>query len=375
MSTHGNHSSQHSSHSSQHSSYTSLHSNTSGSVSSNDSVTSTPAWSGYTPSTSVHTVTATQVASSLSTGNKVSTLPSASGSLTALVGIANQARATITSPNSAYTVTAKQITPADFRSVVNSAGGTQGPFYALGTISHNATAQLKKTGSNSGTVASGSASASLSNSTMTNNAGTLASETLSVKSVKGTTTSVSSGAVSFPSVYSATINPNMGLPTQGDKLSLSDALSRIKKMSSSVSNFGTYKWSGTYEVTHASHTSHSSSHSSHSSNHTSHSSSHTSHSSSLRIMKTKIEPYTQSALDILKQIKIVEFFYKDNYKDLLIADDPTIKHIGFIADDSPEEVATQYHDRLDYMNCIGLLIKAVQELTEQVTELKKNINI
>lgn len=42
----------------------------------------------------------------------------------------------------------------------------------------------------------------------------------------------------------------------------------------------------------------------------------------------------------------------------------------FKADYAPEEVATEYHDRMDLMNCVGLLIKAVQELNNEIYAIK-----
>lgn len=107
----------------------------------------------------------------------------------------------------------------------------------------------------------------------------------------------------------------------------------------------TFTWEGTNTVTH---------------------SSHTSHSDSSRKIKENIHTYVDSALDIINSVKIVNFNYLPNTEY-----DPNIKHIGFIAEDTSEELSTQYHDRMDYINCIGLLIKSVQELSEKVNNLEK----
>ena len=104
-----------------------------------------------------------------------------------------------------------------------------------------------------------------------------------------------------------------------------------------------FSWKGTNTVTHSS-----------------------SHSDSSRKIKENIHTYIDSALDIINSVKIVNFNYLPNTEY-----DPNIKHIGFIAENTPEELSTQYHDRMDYTNCIGLLIKSVQELTEKVNNLEK----
>lgn len=47
--------------------------------------------------------------------------------------------------------------------------------------------------------------------------------------------------------------------------------------------------------------------------------------------------------------------------------------IGFIADDTDARVAGKNHYIMDLQNCIGVLIKAVQELSQEVEELKKRL--
>ena len=110
--------------------------------------------------------------------------------------------------------------------------------------------------------------------------------------------------------------------------------------------------------------SHSNSHSnsyrnSHSNSHTN---SHDNSSTSSRKFKREIEDLQISALELIKKLNLVSFYYNENSNE-----DPDIKHYGFIAEDTPEEFATQYHDRMDYINCIGLLLKAVQELSEKIS--------
>ena len=48
--------------------------------------------------------------------------------------------------------------------------------------------------------------------------------------------------------------------------------------------------------------------------------------------------------------------------------------VGFIAEDSPSLVAGLNYDKMDINNCVGLLIKAVQELKEENKELRNELN-
>jgi hypothetical protein len=84
---------------------------------------------------------------------------------------------------------------------------------------------------------------------------------------------------------------------------------------------------------------------------------------SLRASKTNIETYEGDALDLISRTTIVSFAYKS---------DPDTIHYGFIADDTPAEMATVNHDRMDTNSTIGILIKAVQELEARVKKLEGN---
>ncbi|MBQ3729992.1 MAG: hypothetical protein II903_10885 [Spirochaetales bacterium] len=44
---------------------------------------------------------------------------------------------------------------------------------------------------------------------------------------------------------------------------------------------------------------------------------------------------------------------------------------GFIAEDAPAELATERHDIMDEGSCIGILIKAMQELYAELQELRR----
>lgn len=88
---------------------------------------------------------------------------------------------------------------------------------------------------------------------------------------------------------------------------------------------------------------------------------------SKREYKTNIKKTDRNALDDINKINIVEFNYKPEYGD------PTINRVGFIADDTDEIFSTRYHDRMDYMNCIGMLLKSVQELSAKVSKLEEEL--
>ena len=82
---------------------------------------------------------------------------------------------------------------------------------------------------------------------------------------------------------------------------------------------------------------------------------------SLLKYKKNVVDFSKSALDILKKVNIVSFEYKN--------DDRT--HIGFIADNAPNEVTGKNHDCMDTNSCIGLLIKAVQEQQTEIENLRR----
>ena len=78
--------------------------------------------------------------------------------------------------------------------------------------------------------------------------------------------------------------------------------------------------------------------------------------------KENVHPYVDSAMKILNKTEIVTFNYKE---------DPEKNwHIGFLADYTPEEIAGKNHDSMIINHCIGMLIKAVQELSAEIEKLK-----
>lgn len=84
---------------------------------------------------------------------------------------------------------------------------------------------------------------------------------------------------------------------------------------------------------------------------------------SSRTLKTNITPFTRSALDIIREVAVVSFNYKT---------DVINKHIGFIAEDTPEELSTRNKNVMDSNNTIGVLLKAIQELESRIKILESN---
>jgi hypothetical protein len=87
--------------------------------------------------------------------------------------------------------------------------------------------------------------------------------------------------------------------------------------------------------------------------------------SSLRELKKNIRPFKGSAIDILNTVSVKSFKYKKGDGE---------EHIGFIADDTHELLSGSNHDHADHGNVIGLLIKAIQELTEKNVKLQKMLD-
>ena len=87
---------------------------------------------------------------------------------------------------------------------------------------------------------------------------------------------------------------------------------------------------------------------------------------SSRKVKKDISPSLLSALDIIKDTEIVNFKYINDTED--------IQHIGFIAEDTPEILSTPQKSKMDMVNCIGVLMKAVQEITKGMADLEKRID-
>ena len=85
---------------------------------------------------------------------------------------------------------------------------------------------------------------------------------------------------------------------------------------------------------------------------------------SSRTFKTNIEPLNISGIDLLNDVNIVTFNYLNDLDN---------QHIGFIAEDTPKELSTKNQNVMDTNSAVGVLIKAVQELTNKVKELESKI--
>lgn len=85
--------------------------------------------------------------------------------------------------------------------------------------------------------------------------------------------------------------------------------------------------------------------------------------SSSKKVKENISDAEVDALKLIDGVKVVNFTY--------INDDEKTPHIGFIAEDTDTLLSTPHQNVMDYTNCIGVLLKAVQELHQEIKELKK----
>lgn len=83
---------------------------------------------------------------------------------------------------------------------------------------------------------------------------------------------------------------------------------------------------------------------------------------SSKTAKAGIRSFDESALQILQKTPIKQY--------RLIADKNQTKRVGFIAEDTNELIAGPGHNVMDVTNTVGLLIKAVQELSQEIKELK-----
>lgn len=89
---------------------------------------------------------------------------------------------------------------------------------------------------------------------------------------------------------------------------------------------------------------------------------------SARKYKTDIQPTKFNALKKINDIDIVDFYWKNDEKK----QNPKI---GFIADDTDEIFSTKEKNRMDIYNCVGMLLKAVQELSAENNSLKNKVEI
>jgi len=89
-------------------------------------------------------------------------------------------------------------------------------------------------------------------------------------------------------------------------------------------------------------------------------------SNSARSLKTDIRPTKYNAVEEINKVNVVDFYFKSDTKK----ENP---RIGFIADDTEPILSTKNKNSMDHYNCIGMLLKAVQELSAENKELKERI--
>lgn len=88
--------------------------------------------------------------------------------------------------------------------------------------------------------------------------------------------------------------------------------------------------------------------------------------SSTREIKTNIKPYNNSGLEIVNNMDINSFDYKDG---------SGFDAVGVIAEDAPEEIVNDERTAIDLYNLQFIQAKAIQELSEENTKLKDMMEI
>ena len=87
--------------------------------------------------------------------------------------------------------------------------------------------------------------------------------------------------------------------------------------------------------------------------------------SSRELKKDIVDLMLDEALETLAQLKPVKYYYKA---------DSTDQHLGFIAEDVPDLVATKDRKGLSSMDIVALLTKVVQQQQDQLLAQEKVIN-
>ena len=85
-------------------------------------------------------------------------------------------------------------------------------------------------------------------------------------------------------------------------------------------------------------------------------------SDSLLKLKNVLGDYERNAVDVLNTVQVVRFTRKD--------DRNKTPQIGFIADYTDKDLSGEQQNSMLHVNCIGVLIKAVQELSAEIEKLK-----
>lgn len=83
--------------------------------------------------------------------------------------------------------------------------------------------------------------------------------------------------------------------------------------------------------------------------------------------KKNIKPFEKNAINLLDSINVVEYNYK-------CEEDTDIPHIGFVAENTNELFSSKEKDKHRFVDTVGVLIKAVQELNEKIERIEKEID-
>ena len=87
--------------------------------------------------------------------------------------------------------------------------------------------------------------------------------------------------------------------------------------------------------------------------------------SSSRALKDNIESLTlEEALAALSSLEPVAFNYRSDVEE---------KHLGFIAEDVPDLVATTERDALSPMDIVAVLTRVVQEQQQRIESLEQSL--
>ena len=89
--------------------------------------------------------------------------------------------------------------------------------------------------------------------------------------------------------------------------------------------------------------------------------------SSTRSMKKDIEPFIKDATELIKSTEIVTW-------DLESGEHTQIEHIGFMAEDTPEEMSTSEHNVMDTTNTLGVILKSIQEIDDRIIAIQNKNN-
>lgn len=91
---------------------------------------------------------------------------------------------------------------------------------------------------------------------------------------------------------------------------------------------------------------------------------------STREVKKDIEPYIDNATAIIRDTEIITYNY-----DLDDEQMSSYKKIGFIAEDTHEDMASEEHDKMEIPATLAVAIKAIQELDARVNALIQKQNL